>query len=101
MVSVASIAYSGMQAAQLRLNASAGNVANISTPDYRRQVVNQQEAPGGAGVRATMERESSVQGTALEKEAVDQMSAAYAFQAGLKTIKVQDQMMGALLSVKA
>ncbi len=101
MASISSIGSSGLQAAQLRLDASANNVANMNTPGYRREVVAQQEAKGSAGVSATIERESSEKGVALEQEAVEQMSATYAFKANLQTIKAQDQMMGSLLDVKA
>jgi len=54
-----------------------------------------------AGVRATVQREQQAAGVALEKEAVEQMSATYAFKANLQTIKTQDEMMGSLLDVKA
>jgi flagellar hook-associated protein FlgK len=101
MASISSIGNSGLQAAQLRLDASANNVANMNTPNYRRQVVQQQAAPDGAGVSATVQREPQASGVALEQEAVEQMSATYAFKANLQTIKAQDQMMGALLDVKA
>jgi flagellar hook protein FlgE len=101
MASISSIGTSGLQAAQLRLDASANNVANVNTPGYRRQAVAQQAQADSAGVRATVEREANEQGVALEKEAVEQMSATYAFKASLQTLKTQDAMMGALLDVKA
>ena len=101
MASISSIGSSGLQAAQLRLDASANNVANMNTPGYRRQVVAQEEAADSAGVRAAVQREQEAEGVALEKEAVEQMSATYAFKANLQTIKAQDEMMGSLLDVKA
>ncbi|MBP3979215.1 flagellar basal body rod protein [Acidovorax sp. JG5] len=101
MASLSSIGSSGLQAAQLRLDASAHNVANMNTPGYRRQAVAQQAEADSAGVRATVQRQQEADGVALEKEAVEQMSATYAFKANLQTIKTQDEMMGALLDVKA
>lgn len=101
MSSLGSIASSGLGAAQLRLDASANNVANANTPNYRRQVVQQEAAADSAGVRATVQRQQEAEGVALEKEAVEQMSATYAFKANLQTIKTQDEMMGSLLDVKA
>ena len=101
MASISSIGSSGLQAAQLRLDASANNVANMNTPGYRREVVAQEEAAESAGVRATVQREQDGKGVALEQEAVEQMSATYAFKANLQTIKTQDEMMGSLLDVKA
>ena len=101
MSSLSSIGSSGLQAAQLRLDASANNVANMNTPNYRRQVVQQEATADSAGVRATVQREPQAEGVALEQEAVEQMSATYAFKANLQTIKTQDEMMGSLLDVKA
>ena len=56
MSSLSSIASSGLQAAQLRLDASANNVANMNTAHYRRQMVRQEAAADSAGVRATVHR---------------------------------------------
>ena len=100
MSSISSIATSGLQAAQLRLDASAHNVANMNTPAFRRQSVALQAQPDQGGVRASVQREPQ-EGVALEQEAVEQMSATYAFKANLQTIKTQDEMMGSLLDVKA
>ena len=96
MVSLSSIGSSGLQAAQLRLDASANNVANVNTPGYRRQAVARTPA-----LSATVEREGNEKGVALEQEAVEQMSATYAFKASLQTLKTQDHMLGSLLDVKA
>lgn len=101
MASISSIGSSGLQAAQLRLDASANNVANMNTPGYRREVVAQEEVAESAGVRAPVQREQDAKGVALAQEAVEQMSATYAFKANLQTIKTQDEMMGSLLDVKA
>ena len=101
MASISSIGSSGLQAAQLRLDASANNVANMNTPNYRRQVVEQEAAADNAGLRATVQRQQQAEEVALEKEAVEQMSATYAFKANLQTIKAQDEMMGSLLNVRA
>ena len=100
MASISSIGTSGMQTAQLRLDASANNVANMNTPRYQRQVVEQEATPGVAGVTGSVRR-SQEEGVALEQEAVEQMSATYAFKASLQVVKTQDQMMGSLLDVKA
>ena len=101
MPSLSSIGNSGLQAAQLRLDASANNLANANTPGYRRVTVAQAAVAENAGVRATAQRDQQAQGVALEQEAVEQMSATYAFKANLKTLKTQDEMMGSLLDVKA
>ena len=100
MASLSSIGNSGLQAAQLRLDTSTHNVANLSTPGFRRQVVEQTESPGGASVRAGVQR-SPQEGSALEQDAVERMAAAYAFKANVQVLKNNDRMMGALLDTKA
>jgi flagellar hook protein FlgE len=100
MASISSIGSSGMQAAQLRLDASANNVANMNTPGFRRQTVTQQDLPDLGGTRASVGK-ADQEGVALEAEVVDQMSATYAFKANLKTIQTQDDILGSLLDAKA
>ncbi len=100
MASISSIAQSGLQAAQARLDASAHNTANTNTPGVRRLRTEQSEVAGQGGVTSTVQREPQA-GTALEQEVVDQMTATYAFKANLKTIQAEDRMMGALLDVRA
>lgn len=100
VASLSSIGNSGMQAAQLRLNASAHNVANLSTPGFRRQVVEQTASPGSAGVQARVQQ-SPQEGSALEQDAVEQIAATYAFKASVQVLKTNDRMMGALLDTKA
>ena len=101
MASISSIGSSGLLAAQLRLDTSAHNVANMKTPQFRRQVVVQEEAADRAGVRASVQRQQDAEGVALENEAVEQMSATYAFKASLRTIQAEDQMLGRLIDEKA
>ncbi|ACM34879.1 flagellar basal body rod protein [[Acidovorax] ebreus TPSY] len=100
MTALASIARSGLQAAQLRLGTSAHNVANLNTPGFTRQVVDQQAAPAQGGVQARTGR-SGQPGVALEAEAVEQMAATYAFKASLLVLRTADEMAGALLDVRA
>lgn len=96
---LSSIASSGLQAAQLRLGTSAHNVANTQTADFKRQSVAQQAQPGG-GVSASVQTARQT-GTHLETEAVEQMSATYAFKANLLTLRTADQMLGSLLDARA
>jgi flagellar hook-associated protein FlgK len=97
---LASIASTGLQASQLRVGASAHNVANMNTPGFRRHAVVQEALPGGAGVQAAVHRQPQ-EGVVLEQEAVEQLSATYAFKANLQVLKAEDQMMGSLLDVRA
>ena len=99
MGSTTSIALSGMQAAQQQLNAAAGNVANLGTPDYRRQQVVQTAEPHG-GVATRSER-AAVPGEALVQDMVAQLQARHAYLANLALFRSADRMAGVLLDMTA
>lgn len=99
MNSISSTALSGMNAALLRLDAAANNIANAQTPQYRRQFVSQQEQAQG-GVSASIGR-VDLPGEDLAQDMVQQMAASYDFKASLKTIQAHDVMMGTLLDLEA
>jgi len=90
-----SIAQSGLDAAQRRMGSSAHNIANVETDNFRREEVTQQAVAEG-GVKASTRR-ASVPGEALTKDLMEQKSAGYAFDASLKVIQTEKQMMGKLL----
>lgn len=100
MSSLSAIAHSGLQAAQLKLNSSAHNVANMNTEGFRSVTVEQEAVEPQGGVRTRTGR-AAQENVALEKEAVDQMEATYSFSANLQVMKVQDRMMGSLLDTHA
>ena len=100
MAPISSIASSGMQAAQQRLQASAHNVANVQTEGYTRLEVVQQSRSGVGGVDAATRRAESV-GVSLESEMVDQLSARNAFVANASVFRTADRVAGALLDVHA
>lgn len=100
MSSIGSIASSGLRAAQLQMDTSAHNVANMNTPGFRRQTVELQSEPDQGGVRAGVGR-AEREGASLEADAVDQISATYSFAANLQVLRTEDRMMGALLNEKA
>lgn len=100
MPSILPAAASGLQAAQLRLASSAHNVANMNTPGFHRQQVQQQAEPHPGGVRTQLAR--AVQpGVALEAEAVEQIAATYAFKASALVLRSAAEMAGALLDERA
>jgi len=99
MSSLNAIASSGLSAARMRLDASAGNVANMNTPGYRAQRVVQQAAPEG-GVDASVQR-ADAEGVSLEQEVVDQLAAKQDFMANVQTLRTGDAVLGALLDVRA
>jgi flagellar hook protein FlgE len=98
-VNTLSIAQSGLQAAQARLNVSANNVANAQTEGFRRDQV-QAVAQADGGVRTQVSKMPQ-SGADLMQDLLDQKSATYAFKANLQTVKTADEMMGRLLDVRA
>ncbi|MEO8543883.1 MAG: flagellar basal body protein [Burkholderiaceae bacterium] len=99
MNSTASIALSGMNAAQTQLRASAHNVANLATDGFRRQQVQQQSAAGG-GVQVAVTR-ADVAGPDLVRDVVSQLEARNAFAASLSVFRTSNRMAGALLDTHA
>lgn len=99
MNSISSIAISGLGAATTQLGVSAHNIANAVTPAFRRQQVQQQAQPGG-GVMTWRSQAQEV-GSDLAADLVQQKVALYSFKANLRTVQVEDEMLGSLLDVKA
>ncbi|MEO8152989.1 MAG: flagellar basal body rod protein [Rhizobacter sp.] len=99
MKSITSIASSGMNVAMLTMGVSAHNIANAVTPAFRRQLVAQQEQSGG-GVSASVTQADEV-GSDLAADAVQQITALYVFKANLRTVQVQNEMLGTLIDTRA
>jgi flagellar hook protein FlgE len=88
---------SGMQAATLRQDVTANNVANINTQGF-------DMLPQGTRVSHLVKTPNTPSGdsnTDLVKEVKEQKINKAAFQADLNVIKVQDRMMGTLLDMFA
>jgi flagellar hook-associated protein FlgK len=96
-----------MRAAQLRLDTSAHNVANVQTPGFQRQQVHQTAQPATGGVSAQVGQESAslAQGldgfNRLAEDMIGQRMGLYNFTANLRTVQTQDAMLGKLLDVRA
>ena len=99
MSSISSITLSGMNAAQTRLDSSAHNIANNSTPEFHRQEVVQTEQQAG-GVSTAL-KQSSTEGAALADDMVAQLQSKNAFLANLAVFKTSNQMAGTLLDKSA
>lgn len=99
MSPISSTALSGLNAASLQLQSSAHNIANLQTPDFRRQQVLQQAQPGG-GVSASLTR-AEVPGDALAEDIVNQMQSSVVYRANLKSLRVERDLLGSLLDVQA
>ncbi len=99
MVNLSTIALSGMNAAQMQLNTSAHNIANINTTGFKRQEVTQTaQAQGGV---STSVNTASVEGDALVTDVVTQLQAKHAFIANLAVFKTHDKLAGVLLDKSA
>lgn len=94
-----STALSGISVANERLRASAGNIANMQTTDFRRQEVQVQTLAAG-GVKAEV-RQVAAAGNAVEADLLTQKSATYAFVANLRVLQTQIQASGTLLDIHA
>ena len=99
MNSLTSIALSGLQGAQLRVSSAGHNIANAMTPDFRRQLVQQQAIEGG-GVATAVER-APVAGDALAEDLVMLKLGEHLFKANLQVLRTRDRMLGTLLDVTA
>lgn len=97
--STSSIALSGLQAAQTRLQVSAHKVANSQTVGFQPLQVEQSTQTGG-GVGTQVSR-SSQPSAGLEGDVVAQLQAKNAFLANLNVFKTQDAMLGSLLNTQA
>jgi len=84
-----------MNAAQATLNASAHNLANLSTAPFHRQQVVQATGPQG-GVTASF-MPADTEGASIETDMVGMLQAKNDFLANLAVFRRSDQMMGSLL----
>lgn len=101
--SASAIGLSGMRAAQLKLDSHAHNVANVQTPDFRRQVTTQTARPDAGGVDTQTARETGVSAPfdRLADDLVGQRMSLYSFAANLRTVQTEDRMLGTLLDTQA
>jgi flagellar basal body rod protein FlgG len=93
MVSIsspASIALSGLVAAQFSLQASAHNIANTGTMGFRRQQISQVAEPGG-DVSTTLVQ-SPEAGNLLETDVVGLLQAKNSILANLAAFRTSDRM---------
>jgi len=90
---------SGMQAAQLSMQASANNIANLATPGYRREVVSSTADPAG-GVQAGVSKAGPSDGDPTA-DLVGLLAAKNDFVANVTVFKRENQALGTLLDVGA
>jgi flagellar hook protein FlgE len=107
------IGASTLRAYQNALDITANNVANASTKNYQAQSANFQESPTG-GVVVTLSSASQTtfenyqaqkldteSSTDLNKEMVNNLSYQRGFEIAAKMVKVNDEVLGSLINIKA
>ena len=95
-----STALSGIRSAELRLGASAHNVANLNTPDFRPLRTLQSSVAGG-GSTAHVVQEPDPQEVDLVREFVEQFRAAHQFGAALHVLRTTAETRGLLVDMLA
>lgn len=96
-----STALTGMSAAQSKLNASAHNIANLSTQGFTRQEVVQSTAVSGSGTQTSLRSSPAGVGNNLEADLIQQLQSALTYQANVSVLKTNNQVMGTLINIKA
>ena len=86
-----------MRAAVIEFGASAHNVANVSTPEFKTLEVERSESPGGPEI-STYRSERQ---TDISEEMVKQMRSVYDFKANAKVVQFQDEMVGTVVNMLA
>jgi flagellar basal body rod protein FlgC len=94
---VASI--SAIHVANIRMAVAAHNVANVNTENARAQRVRITEQPHLGGIRAEAERTD--RRPSLIDELVEDISAKNYMKVNVRTLKVQDEMMGSIIDILA
>lgn len=95
-----SIAASGIRSAEVRMAASAHNVANLMTDSFRPLRVAQTSVASG-GSTAHVHREPDAREVDLLHEIVQQMQASHQFNASLRFFETASEMRGRLVDLLA
>ena len=95
-----SIALSGLQSADQRLDVAAHNVANLATDDVRPLEVVQQERSTGGSI-ARIDQAASPRPVEYIHEAVELLRASYQFKASLRMLAVEYDLRGQITDALA
>ena len=117
MISGINAALSGLTAIQKKIEANANNVANLNTDGYKKirvtlqaqepqgieAIAQQIQTPGPMVYEQTSAGETLVEKSNVElsEELPSMMLSRRFFQANLKTVQIQDEMLGSLLDIKS
>jgi hypothetical protein len=97
MIGTFSIALSGINAARMRMDVAAHNIANLPTEGFRRQAVETASQPGG-GVAASVV--DAGPGDLID-DLLQLKVASYALRANLLSLQHAGRFLGALVDAKA
>jgi hypothetical protein len=100
MIDALSSALSGLDAAAVRLNASAHNVANLATESFRPLQTTQVEGRAG-GTEVHVDRMAEPSGTSLAREVGEQIRARTQLSAALRVIGAAGKTRGSLVDLLA
>lgn len=100
MMDPLTIAASGIRSAEVRLAASAHNVANFNTPDFRPLRVKQASVAGGGSVAHACQ-EPVAREVDLAREFVEQARAGHQFTASLRVLSASLETRGLLVDMLA
>jgi len=116
MLSALTTALTGLKAFVTKLDVNANNIANVNTNNFKKSRVELQESTAG-GVEVTISRvntpgmlmepdertgrpqESS--NVTIEEEIAEQITARYAYEANILSVKTAEEMQKTLLNIKA
>jgi flagellar hook protein FlgE len=106
-MSLFSSALSGIQAAAIRHNVTANNIANMTTTDFKKSRVILESAPYENGVAVQSIQQVDTPGTPemsnvdLAEETVNDITTQTLFRANIASIRAGDEMLGTLLDIIA
>jgi flagellar hook protein FlgE len=93
-------AVSGINSASRRIGASAHNLANLGTEDFRPLRSHQSSvAEGGSEVQITQEQEPRQ--VEIQDEIVEQILASVQAKASMRTVETESSLIGSLLDILA
>jgi len=116
MLSALTTALTGLKAFVTKLDVNANNIANVNTDNFKKSRVELQESTAG-GVEVTISRvntsgmlmepdartgqpqESS--NVTIEEEIAEQITARYAYEANILSVKTAEEMQKTLFDIKA
>ena len=99
MISTFSIGLSAIKAFGQKMETVAGNVANLYSEGYEKRRVTFKEQQSGGVIVEIQKQPSSGQGVELTEEIPQSIIAQRGYEANLKTIQTEDEILGTLIDI--